>query len=56
MRKSDAFLVYAFAGVDSNPMSPIPEPCADRMVRAGLALLVPVVRRRRRLAASMRAR
>jgi hypothetical protein len=37
-------------------MSPIPEPSAYLMVGAGLALLVPVVRRRRRFAESTRAR
>jgi hypothetical protein len=54
--ESDSFLVYAFAFVDSNPMSPIPEPSSFLMLGAGLALLAPVVRRSKGFPRSTRSR
>ena len=54
--ESDSFLVYGFALVDSNPMSPIPEPSSHLMLGAGLALLVATVRRSNRFSYSTRSR
>jgi hypothetical protein len=56
LAQSDAFLVYAFAVVDSNPMSPIPEPGIYLMLATGLALLAPVVRQSRGRPKSTRSR